>query len=143
MRISSSNVDMYSNRTYSAESYQELTIQKSTENVLVLSSEIEEAQEEAGETEENKDAGEVADKEAVSKRTGKIATVQEQKDTKTIRQQCIQYLLEVLLLNRERVLSGQSIRKMTYQEWQAEKQKQDTQSQPPPHPSMWCCKERW
>ena len=130
MRISSSNVDMYSNRTYSAESYQELTIQKSTENVLVLSSEIEEAQEEAGETEENKDAGEVADKEAVSKRTGKIATVQEQKDTKTIRQQCIQYLLEVLLLNRERVLSGQSIRKMTYQEWQAEKQKQDTQSQP-------------
>ena len=61
-------------------------------------------------------------------RTGKISTAQQQKDTKTIRQHCIQYLLEVLLLNRERSLKGQGIRKLSYQDWLEDKQNRDAQT---------------
>lgn len=146
MRISSSNVDMYSSRTYSAESYEEVTVQETSKNVLVTvpiveqvtasaeetvvgkMSVTENGQEEAGETTEEKETGETTDNETVYVRTGKISTAQQQKDTKTIRQQCIQYLLEVLLLNRERTLSGQSVRKLSYQEWLREKENQSSDS---------------
>lgn len=155
MRISSSNVDMYSSRTYSEESYEEQTVQETSKNVYIpmlklepkksgqiteetnasveetvleKTSVMENQQGEATETEENKEAGETTDNGTVYIRTGKIATAQEQKDTKTIRQQCIQYLLEVLLLNRERTLNGQSIRKLSYQEWLEEKQNQNKQT---------------
>ena len=98
MRISSSNVDMYSSRTYSAESYEEVTIQKTSENVLVLSSMLENEQEETGETEEKQEAAETSEKGTTYIKTGKISTAQQKEDTKTIRQQCIQYLLEILAL---------------------------------------------
>ena len=155
VRISSSSVDMYSNRTYSVENYEERTVQENSKNVLVLvpdaeleskksgqiteetvaSTEVlekmsvtENGQEEAEGAEENKETRETADNETVYIRTGKIATAQEQKDTKTIRQRCIQYLLEVLLLNRERTLNGQGIRKLTYQEWLEENTNQNSQT---------------
>ena len=146
MRISSSNVDMYSSRTYSAESYEERTVQETSKNVLVTDPIVEQItasaeetvvgkmsvtqndQEEAVETTEEKETGETTDNETVYVRTGKISTAQQQKDTKTIRQQCIQYLLEVLLLNRERTLSGQSVRKLSYQEWLTEKENRSADS---------------
>ena len=123
MRISSSSVDMYSNRTYSVENYEERTVQENSKNVRMLVTEN--GQEEAEGAEENK---ETTGNETVYIRTGKIATAQEQKDTKKIRQQCIQYLLEVLLLNQERTLSGQGIRKITYQEWLEENTNQNSQT---------------
>lgn len=129
MRISSSNVDMYSSRTYSAESYEEVTIQKTSENVLVLSSMLENEQEETGETAETTGTDETTDSGTASIKTGKIVTAQQKEDTKTIRQQCIQYLLEILLMNRERTLNGQSIRKLTFQDWLNEKQNQSIQTE--------------
>ena len=129
MRISSSNVDMYSGRTYSEKSYEEITIQKTSENVLVLSSMLEDEKEETGETEGTTGADETTDSGTANIKTGKIATAQQKEDTKTIRQQCIRYLLEVLLMNRERVLNGQNVRKYTYQDWLNEKQNQSIQTE--------------
>lgn len=130
MRISSSNIDMYSSRTYSEESYEKVSIRKTSENVLVLTSMLENGQEETGETEEKQEAAETSEKGTTYIKTGKISTAQQKEDTKTIRQQCIQYLLEVLLINREKTLSGHSIRRVTYQDWLNEKQNQSMQTQP-------------
>lgn len=161
MRISSANVDMYSGRTYSVESYEQETIKevsktihipivrmdsKETEQtsatveevLLTKRTEIEQAEEaerEAAEKEarrEAQDTGEEGLKEQTTNANyvyvKKVSTAEEKKDLRTIRQQCIQYLLEVIFMNRERRRNGESIRNISYQEWLSERENQNSQA---------------
>ncbi len=153
MRISSANVDMYSDRTYSSQSYESETTQIVSDPILVkmvklepkkdlgkneaVKSEMEETVFEKevtqnGETgadtkEAEETEGEIVEKGTketyyVPLNTGKIATSQQLKDRQTIRQQCIQYILEMLFLNKERRANRQGIKKTSFQDWLKEKE---------------------
>ncbi len=153
MRISSANVDMYSDRTYSSQSYESETTQIVSDPILVkmvklepkkdlgkneaVKSEMEETVFEKevtqnGETGADTKEAEETEGETVEKgtketyyvplNTGKIATSQQLKDRQTIRQQCIQYILEMLFLNKERRANRQGIKKTSFQDWLKEKE---------------------
>ena len=157
VRISSSNVDMYSDRTYSSQSYESETTQVVTEPNLIrmiklepkaasgkneaVKSEVAETILEKevtqnGEAEADAKEAEETEGENVEKETkdtyhvplyiGKVATSQQIKDRQTIRQQCIQYILEMLLLNKERRANHQGVKRTSFQDWLKEKENRNS-----------------
>lgn len=129
MRISAANVDMYTSRTYSTQSYVEVTILEKTtvggqkddgtkENVDEMN---------AGEA-ENTESADNTENTGFFLRANRISTAEQKRDMKTIRQQCIQYILDMLFRNKERRLNGEKIQNLSYQEWLAEKQKTTLQT---------------
>ena len=156
MRISAANVDMYTNRTYSAQSYEEETVQAVSNNIYIPMIKLEPKKsmqtketnasveetilekttvggQKDGSTEENveemsADEAENTDNADNPENTGfflranRISTVEQKRDLRTIRQQCIQYILDMLFRNKERRLSGEKVQNLSYQEWLAEKQ---------------------
>lgn len=156
MRISAANVDMYTNRTYFAQSYEEETVQAVSNNIYIPMIKLEPKKsmqtketnasveetilekttvggQKDGSTEENveemsADEAENTDNADNPENTGfflranRISTAEQKRDLRTIRQQCIQYILDMLFRNKERRLSGEKVQNLSYQEWLTEKQ---------------------
>ncbi len=153
MRISSSNVDMYSERTYSSQSYESETTRivsgslripvirlepkpvpdgqetvkreaggSISEKEVNRNKEGKTEAEEAEETEEETAAEETKDTYYIPLNTGKISTAQQIKDRQKIREQCIQYILEMLLFNKERRQNRQGIKRLSFRDWLSEKE---------------------
>lgn len=140
MRISTSNVDMYSGRTYSSMAYEEEVVTATTskatipvihlipkaavgttETTVARTEEVIEEMRITKEAEERKAAEkEAAEKEAAEKEAAKrykttakgtkISTAQQKKDIRQIRLQCIRYILGNLFSNRQRGQSGQQLK---------------------------------
>lgn len=169
VRISAANVDMYTNRTYSAQSYEEEIVQTTSKDIYFVpnrSSQLEkavreevsaDAQEtvytnksvggekggaekkisgstdgESGNAEyaagsENTSEAESSENTGFFLRAVRISTAQQKKDLQTVRQQCIQYILDMLFRNRESRMRGEKGNTISYQEWLAEKKEQSTQ----------------
>ncbi len=105
MRISSSNLDMYADRTYSVENYENTVV-----NGVVLADSADREQTISYKTE------------TTTVYVKKISTAREKQDARTIKQYCIQYLLEALFANRERIRTGKNVQSFTYEEWIARKE---------------------
>ncbi|MDE6607397.1 MAG: hypothetical protein K2K54_06555, partial [Lachnospiraceae bacterium] len=157
MRVSSSSVDMYSDRTYSSQSYESETTQVVSESLLVptiklepkkaserneavkseiaetiLEKEVTQNGETGKDTKEAEETeGEIVPEESketyyVPLNIGKIATSGQIKDRQTIRQQCIQYILEMLFLNKERRANRQGVKRTSFQDWLKEKENRNS-----------------
>lgn len=146
MRISTSNVDMYSGRTYSSVAYEEEVVTATaskgtipminlvpkaavgaTETTVAKTEAVIEEMRVTKETAEKEMAEkEAAEKEAAEKEEAerykaaakgtKISTAQQKKDIRQIRLQCIRYILDNLFSNRQRRQSGQQLRTLSYQQ---------------------------
>jgi len=144
---------MYSDRTYSSQSYEAETTRVVSGPLLIptvrlepktasekkeaVKSEVAETilekevirngeagtdTEEAGEPEGENVPKESKDTYYVPLNIGKIATSGQIKDRQTIRQQCIQYILEMLFLNKERRANHQGVKRTSFQDWLKEKE---------------------
>lgn len=146
MRISTSNVDMYSGRTYSSVAYEEEAVTATTsKGTIPIINLIPKAAVGATETtvakteaviEEMRVTKEAAEKEAAEKEAAekeaaekeaaerykaaakgtKISTAQQKKDIRQIRLQCIRYILDNLFSNRQRRQRGQQLRMPGYEQ---------------------------
>lgn len=153
MRISSSSVDMYSDRTYSSQSYESETTQvvsgslripviklepkpvsgsqetvKGEAGETVLEKEVNRNKDGKTDTKETEDTGEEKaaeeskDSYYIPLNIGRISTSRQIKDRQQIREQCIQYILEVLLFHKERRQNHQGIKRLSYREWLSERE---------------------
>lgn len=96
------------------------------EKEVTQNGEAEEETKEAGETEGEAVPEESKETYYVPLNTGKIATSGQIKDRQTIRQQCIQYILEMLFLNKERRANRQGVKRTSFQDWLKEKENRNS-----------------
>lgn len=96
------------------------------EKEVIQNGEAEEETKEAGETEGEAVPEESKETYYVPLNIGKIATSGQIKDRQTIRQQCIQYILEMLFLNKERRAKRQGVKRTSFQDWLKEKENRNS-----------------